>query len=224
MSELKEVCCEICGVYFTQTHYNQKYCPECRQHSRMKKQRLEQHIHASKMRYLDRTPKHDERMNVKCICKVCNQEFLAYSSTSTYCSDYCKNKYICDNTFCAVCGKKMSSVRHDIPKHGRLSANKIWYCSKECRELGQWINAREKNRVSVCPTCKKEFLPTGSPFCSDICRKNYKGNMSDIKKVVKQKRYKRYCQGCGKEVIMDADKGFCFCSTQCEDKIKKLLR
>lgn len=222
MKELKEVCCDICGVYFQQTNSKQKYCPECRQHSRMKRQRLEQHIHASAMRYIDRNPKPDERMNVKCICKVCNKEFLSYSPTSTYCSDYCKNRFIADNKYCAVCGKRMSDVR-TVPRRGRLHTGSIWYCSKECRDIGQWINARDKNRVAVCPTCGKEFLPKGSPFCSDLCRKNYKGDKSAIREETKKKYYKRYCQGCGKEVIMDTDKGLCFCSPECEEKIRKIL-
>lgn len=39
--------CEICGIWFTPSRNNQKYCPECRNHSEQKRRTLKRNIRKS---------------------------------------------------------------------------------------------------------------------------------------------------------------------------------
>lgn len=104
---------------------------------------------------------------------------------------------------CSECGKFIKLVPHSM-------RNRIMYCSEECKKASESraLEARQRTKViseqpkiSVCPSCKKEFEnPRGNIYCPDC-------------KVIGRTKYKQYvgditlkCRNCGKEFMIHSDK------------------
>ena len=102
-------------------------------------------------------------MTFKNICKRCGKEFESNGRTREFCSVSCKNRYSIEHTNCCICGKPMVESNDQRPNLSK------WYCSKVCREEGEWKEAREQGNVKICPACGKEHIKDGV-FCSKKCR------------------------------------------------------
>lgn len=91
-------------------------------------------------------------MTFKNICKRCGKEFESNGRTREFCSVSCKNRYSIEHTNCCICGKPMIESNDQRPNLSK------WYCSKVCREEGEWKEAREQGNVKICPVCGKEHI------------------------------------------------------------------
>lgn len=214
---MNEKVCEICGITFTSTRANQKYCPGCGKHSDREWAKFNQNLKASVARagngYIP------EYQNA---CKYCGKVFTSKCKPADYCSTYCKEEYTIASTKCLYCGKTMPEVgAHEYIK------GKRWYCSSDCKKKDAWRTAREMGNVHVCLECKKEFIRSGdASYCSMNCYNTAKDNGRYIRK---KEQYpamvKVRCAVCGTLCDFEfskIEKGImAYCSDACREVLKK---
>lgn len=145
-------------------------------------------------------------MTFKNICKRCGKEFESNGRTREFCSVSCKNRYSIEHTNCCICGKPMVESNDQRPNLSK------WYCSKVCREEGEWKEAREQGNVKICPACGKEHIKDGV-FCSKKCYQVYTTGH-------KESKHKK-CRVCGKiYTYRDSKDAYC-CSKKCRCKLNE---
>lgn len=202
---VKEKECEACGVFFTPSRSNVKYCPDCSTHSDQVKRKIERQTQKNIERYgYGTAPK-----EIKNVCKQCGKIFISYVHPKDFCSYHCESAYHIEHTHCAYCERSMKDTETIFDTKG-----KIWFCSKECEEKRQWELARESGNVHICPNCKKEHIKKGK-YCSKACY------YEDVhkKKLANDARKQaglKLCPVCGKEFAGDGST----CSAACEQKKK----
>ena len=213
-SEIKpEKECEICGIWYTPSRKNQKYCPDCRNHSDQKKRNMNENIRISIAKYgTGRPPEKIEN-----VCKYCGKEYITYGRSKPFCSDKCRVNYHIENTYCCNCGKPMLETDDQRDMNGHN-----WCCSEKCKAEWEWKTARRNGFIGTCLECGKEFINRkNKTFCSVPCYRNF---VKSGKKIVKPITYvERKCNVCGKIFSCEADKSFMsYCSEQCHEKYLKM--
>lgn len=205
-NKVKEKECEACGIWFTPSRSNVKYCPNCRTHSDQIVRQMERNT----QRNIDRYGYGQKTKKIQNVCKECGKIFISYLQPKNYCSKQCGEKYRIKHTTCAYCGKLMTKTE-DI----RDMMGKPWFCSYECEESKKWEIARQDGKVNTCPNCGKEFIKKGT-YCSQECYREFMGK----KKAEAEKRKAaglKLCPVCGKEF---AGNEMC-CSPECLQKKKE---
>lgn len=113
------------------------------------------------------------------------------------------------NTICPGCGKEFSFDRNS------RTGSRRKYCEVSCRKKRDrrvakekaGTHARHQDKISVCCTCKKEFVQWEkgniNSFCSEECAK---------KRTLKMVETSQVCMWCGGELV---SRSKMFCSSQC---------
>ena len=248
-NKVKEKECEACGIWFTPSRSNVKYCPNCRTHSDQIVRQMERNT----QRNIDRYGYGQKTKKIQNVCKECGKIFISYLQPKNYCSKQCGEKYRIKHTTCAYCGKLMTKTE-DI----RDMMGKPWFCSHECEENKKWEIAIQDGKVNTCPNCGKEFIKKGT-YCSQgcyqefmrkkkaeterrkaaglklcpVCWKEFSGNEICCSSECLQKKKEaephamRKCSTCGKvfscPVSDMASVEYSFCSLECEKKFSDII-
>lgn len=197
---MKEIECPICGGLFEQTYGQQKYCPECRDHSARKKARMDRIVAVSVAKYGNGRKDEYPRPRTK-ICPQCGKEFQTFEGRK-YCSPECENEHFVDLTHCKECGKSMRETDDRRPRSP-------WFCSEECRNKWRWAYAKAHGSLHTCERCGKEFIRSGpARFCSNACYAE--ARKEETKKREEENPTPTYtCKGCGKTFRSQVPKTFC---------------
>lgn len=195
--------CEVCGVWFTPTRANAKYCPACRKHAVQKLRKIEYQTQRN-IRTYGYGCKPEQ---ITCKCGYCEKDFVTYGKEKDFCSASCASKYRIAHTVCAYCGKPMTETE-DI----RDVMGKNWYCSDGCQENAAWRYARVEGKVKTCPNCGKEFIKDNT-YCSRNCYMEYTRKQKEKSLALKASGLKE-CSVCGKKFSGNG----MYCSPECQKK------
>ncbi len=159
-----EMECGICGKLFQQTHKNQKYCPECREHSGRKKAAMAKIIRQNTKKYA--IWEHADNPQLETMtCEHCGKEFQGKPGCP-FCSKACAERHWVETARCEACGRLLYPMGITVKPH----ATHV-YCSDECREKQRWESAERLGNVYTCMRCGKSFIRRGNAgkFCSKEC-------------------------------------------------------
>lgn len=201
----EEIECAACGVWFTPSRSNVKYCSDCRRHS----DQIVKQMKRNTQRNINRYGYGKEPKKIQNICKECGKDFITYLRPKDFCSKECEDVHFVKHTSCAYCKKPMT-MDDDI----KDVKNGIWLCSDKCKEGWAWMIARKNGTVRTCPNCGKDFIKKGT-YCSRDCYLQF----TQKRKAEAERRKAaglKLCPVCGKEFSGDE---IC-CSTECLQKKK----
>lgn len=131
--------------------------------------------------------RYEARKKYKCICKICDKEFITATKNIKYCNE-CKSEVRKNRIIkkCDYCGKDIEVVNYKVEQR------ECNYCNQSCRtdhlkELMKGINNSNYNKVEYkCDGCGKMTLTTPYKietqkyiFCSKEC---YKENIGQFYK------------------------------------------
>lgn len=189
--------CQICGVFFTPSRKNQKYCPACGPHSESKRMQMARNFSRSVQKYGTGRPVEP----IQNVCLNCGKNFKSWIYPKKFCSPECDRNFVEKHTSCAFCKKPYLDVENPAP------IGRTWFCSEECKTKTERESAKNKGLLSSCQYCGKEVI--GKKFCNRACY------MAAVKQGWKPEPVKirpRYCKNCGKEFPEHYDG---YCSPEC---------